>query len=106
MSWSVYMILCSDSSLYTGITTDVGRRFRQHASQKGAKYFRRCQPRYIVFIEEGHSRGSAARRERAIKQLSRDGKLQLIAEYPDSFDDDKITLSALMLEESMKAGKF
>ena len=86
MRWSVYMILCSDSSLYTGITTDVDRRFRQHASQKGAKYFRHCQPQRIVFVEEGHSRGSASQREAAIKKMKREGKLQLIAEYPGGFD--------------------
>lgn len=73
------MILCSDSSLYTGITTDIDRRFRQHASQKGAKYFRRCQPERMVFVEDGHTRASASQREAIIKKMKREDKLQLIA---------------------------
>ncbi len=79
MRWSVYMILCSDSSLYTGITTDVDRRFRQHASHKGAKYFRCCQPERVVFVEDGHTRASASRREAIVKKMKREDKLRLIA---------------------------
>lgn len=86
MRWSVYMLLCSDSSLYTGITTDVDRRFRQHATQKGAKYFRSCLPKRVVFLEEGHTRASASQREAAIKKMKRDEKLQLIAVYSDEFE--------------------
>lgn len=78
MSWSVYMILCSDNSLYTGITTNINRRFSQHSSQKGAKYFRSREPDRIVFIEDGHNRRSASQREAAIKKMKRDDKLQLI----------------------------
>lgn len=85
--WSVYMILCSDSSLYTGITTDVDRRFHQHASQKGAKYFRSRRPERIVFVEAGHSRASASRREAAIKKLKREDKLRLFV--IDSIEVDK-----------------
>jgi len=81
-SWSVYIIHCSDDSLYTGITTDIDRRFRQHCTQKGAKYFRHCQPQRIVFVETGHSRGSASQREALIKKMKREVKLQLIASYP------------------------
>jgi putative endonuclease len=78
--WSVYIILCSDGSLYTGITTDINRRFQQHATQKGAKYFRHCQPERIVFIENGHTCSSASRREAAIKKLTRENKQKLLAE--------------------------
>ncbi|MCK9607303.1 MAG: GIY-YIG nuclease family protein [Methylomonas sp.] len=79
MEWSVYIVLCSDNSLYTGISTDVQRRFLQHQAGKGAKYFRRCQPSRIVFAEAGHSRGSAAQREAEIKRMARSDKLKLIA---------------------------
>lgn len=79
MIWSVYIIRCSDESLYTGIATDVERRFNQHISLKGAKYFRTSQPLEIVYIETGHDRSSASRREAQIKRLSRVQKLQLIA---------------------------
>jgi len=80
MNWSVYIIRCSDNTLYTGISTDVQRRFRQHAGKSGAKYFRRCQPLSIVFIEPGHSRSSASKREAAIKKMPLSGKLQIIAQ--------------------------
>jgi putative endonuclease len=79
MNWQVYIILCSDDSLYTGITTDIQRRFDQHASDRGAKYFRGRQPLKVVYREDGHTHNSAARREREIKNLERSGKLALIS---------------------------
>jgi len=78
MDWYVYVILCSDGSLYTGITTDLSRRYRQHAGQKGAKYFRGRQPEQLVYVEKNHDRRSAGQREAAIKKLSRQQKWQLI----------------------------
>ncbi|MBL0226059.1 MAG: GIY-YIG nuclease family protein [Geobacteraceae bacterium] len=79
MNWQVYMILCSDDSLYTGITTDIQRRFLQHASGRGAKYFRGHRPLEVVYREEGHTRSSASKREREIKSLERPDKLALIS---------------------------
>lgn len=79
MEWSVYMIQCSDGSLYTGISTDVERRFSQHVSGKGAKYFRGRQPIGIVYLEKGHSRQSASRREHAIKKMPPAQKRALLA---------------------------
>jgi putative endonuclease len=82
--WTVYIIRCSDDSLYTGITTDLERRFREHASTpKGARYFSGRRPEAVVFAESGHTRSSASKREAAIKQLSRFAKLQLIATVAD-----------------------
>ncbi|UCE76737.1 MAG: GIY-YIG nuclease family protein [Gammaproteobacteria bacterium] len=78
MNWQVYMILCSDDSLYTGITTDVARRLAQHAARRGARYFRARRPREIVYLESGHSRSSASRREALIKRLKRADKQALI----------------------------
>ena len=78
MNWQVYMILCSDDSLYTGITTDVARRLEQHAALRGARYFRARRPRAIVYLESGHSRSSASRREALIKRLKRPEKEDLI----------------------------
>lgn len=72
------MILCSDDSLYTGITIDVARRFNQHADQQGAKYFRGRQPKQLVYVETGHDRSSASKRESVIKKLPRSEKLQLL----------------------------
>jgi len=78
MSWLVYIIICSDNTLYTGITTDLQRRFDQHAAGRGAKYFRGRKPLQIVYQESGHTRSSASIREAEIKTLSRIEKNLLI----------------------------
>jgi len=78
-TWFVYIIHCSDDSLYTGITTDLERRYKQHSQQQGAKYFRGRQPKELVYQEGGHNRSTASKREIEIKKLSRVNKLQLIA---------------------------
>ena len=77
MNWHIYIILCSDDSLYTGITTDVERRFRQHADGRGAKYFRGRQPMRLLYLERGHTRSSAAKREAEIKGMKRADKCLL-----------------------------
>ena len=74
----VYILRCKDGSLYTGITTDIQRRFQQHASGKGAKYFRGRQPLQVVYQESGHTRSSACKREVAIKNMARTEKLALV----------------------------
>jgi len=78
MNWQVYIILCSDATLYTGITNDLARRYRQHADCRGARYFRGRRPVEVVYLESGHSRGSASRREAAIKKLPRGDKINLL----------------------------
>lgn len=78
MPWQVYIILCSDDSLYTGITTDIERRLAQHANGTGAKYFRGRSPQRLVYLESGHDRSSASRREAEIKRLRPAEKRQLI----------------------------
>ena len=83
MQWLVYMIEACDGSLYTGITTDMERRWRQHHSGSGAKYFRGRTPRRLVYLEGGHDRSSASRREALIKRLSTDKKRAL----PNSADN-------------------
>lgn len=78
MNWLVYIILCSDDTFYTGITTDLQRRFDQHAAGRGAKYFRGRQPLQVVYQESGHTRSSASMREAEIKSLARTEKSILI----------------------------
>ena len=79
MNWTVYIIRCDDDTLYTGVTTDVERRFREHRDlPAGAKYFNGRKPLEVVYREGGHSRSSAAQREAAIKKFSRAEKLELI----------------------------
>lgn len=78
-NWYVYIIRCADSSLYTGVTTDLERRFNEHLhGKKGAKYFRRTSPLEIAYREPVLNRSEAIRREAEIKALSRPEKLQLI----------------------------
>jgi putative endonuclease len=78
MNWRVYIILCSDGTLYTGISSDPERRFAQHDGRRGARYFRGRCPVRLVYLEGGHDRGSASRREAAIKKLPRREKLKLL----------------------------
>jgi len=78
-TWSLYIIEASDESFYTGITTDVERRFEEHLQcRKGAKYFNGRKPISVVYREDGHSRSSASRREAEIKKLSRSEKESLV----------------------------
>ncbi len=78
MDWKVYIILCSDSTLYTGITIDIEKRFTAHNNQTGAKYFRGRSPEKIIYLETGYDRSMASKRESVIKKLSRIQKMQLI----------------------------
>lgn len=78
-NWCVYVIRASDDSLYTGITTDIRRRWSEHrGGRAGAKYFRGRQPGRLVFLETGHNRSTASQREAQLKKMSREEKLKLI----------------------------
>ncbi|MGK0289682.1 MAG: putative endonuclease [bacterium] len=78
LTWQVYIILCSDETLYTGITNNIERRFEQHRTGTGAKYFRGRQPKQIVYLENKHNRSTASKRESQIKKMKRNKKLLLI----------------------------
>ncbi len=75
----VYILQCKDESLYTGIATDVERRFKEHRDGIGARYTRAHQPEKIIYREEAATRSGALKREAQIKALSREKKLDLIA---------------------------
>jgi len=78
--WWVYIVACSDESLYTGITTDRERRIAEHNnSKKGAKYTRNRRPVDLVYSEMHPDRSTASKREYEIKKLSRAEKLKLIS---------------------------
>lgn len=78
-AYFVYILECSDGSLYTGIAKDVEKRLDEHNnSDKGAKYTKARRPLKLLHVEQLESRSSALRREYAIKQLSRLQKLELI----------------------------
>ena len=79
MNWFIYMIKCSDASLYTGVTTDVERRFKEHKeSKKGSKYARAKIPLRVVYTETCANRSEAQIREAQIKKLTHKEKVQLI----------------------------
>ncbi|PIV01598.1 hypothetical protein COS54_00745 [Candidatus Shapirobacteria bacterium CG03_land_8_20_14_0_80_39_12] len=78
MSWFLYLVQGKDSSLYTGITTDIQRRVKEHNQKKGAKALRGKLPVKLVYQEVFSDKISAAKREIEIKKLRREEKLELI----------------------------
>ena len=79
--WYVYVVRCSDRSLYTGITTDVTRRIEEHNNKRGARYTRSRCPVTLVYRERVADRGAALRREYEIKRMTAEGKLELVAKH-------------------------
>jgi putative endonuclease len=76
--WSVYVLQCSDGSLYTGIAKDVTARLVQHNAGKGAAYTRTHLPVTLLYQEDRMTRSKALLREMAIKRLPRQKKEQLV----------------------------
>ena len=76
--WHLYLIRCRDGSLYTGIATDVARRFSDHAAGRGAKYLRGRGPLELVMQIEVGDRSRALRLENRIKRLPRSMKERLL----------------------------
>lgn len=74
----VYILRCADDSLYTGITTDVERRFKQHLAGTASHYTAAKKAVEIVYTETAESKSVALKREAEIKRLSRESKLALI----------------------------
>jgi len=74
----IYLLQCADKSIYTGITTDVDRRFKEHQEGKGGNYTRAHKAVKILYTEEHKDRSSASKREAEIKKFSREEKLKLI----------------------------
>lgn len=74
----VYILRCSDMTLYTGWTNDLEKRVATHNKGKGAKYTKCRLPVELVYFEECTDKSAALKREYAIKQLSRAEKIDLI----------------------------
>lgn len=75
----VYILSCSDGSLYTGTTNDVEKRMKVHKSGKGSKYVRARSPFRLVYSEEVENKSVALKREFEIKKMRREDKLQMIS---------------------------
>lgn len=78
MPWYLYVARCSDASLYTGITTDISRRIKEHNSKKGAFYTKNKTPVELVYQEIAPNQSEARKREAYIKSLPREKKLDLV----------------------------
>lgn len=72
--WIVYLLRCSDKSLYCGITNDPSRRLKEHQTGKGAKYTRSRLPVAMVYTEAVSSKSIALKRELVIKKLPKKEK--------------------------------
>jgi putative endonuclease len=84
-AWHVYILRCADGSLYTGVTTDLQRRLREHNSAGGgARYTRSRRPVRLVYAERAACRSTACRRECLLKRFRRTEKEALIASADDS----------------------
>lgn len=77
-TWYLYILRCRDGTLYTGITTDVDKRFEAHATGKGAKYTRGRGPLTLVYRETCGDHSAALKRELEIKKLTRQEKEALV----------------------------
>ena len=82
MAWHVYIIECSDGSLYTGITNDLDKRTAAHNDGRGAKYTKSRRPVRLRFSEPAADRKNASQREYAIKSLRKAEKMRLITPEP------------------------
>ena len=82
--WHLYLLRCHDGSFYAGITTDVERRFRQHAQGRGAKYTRAHPPERVLGSRAFADRASASRAEHALKRQPKQRKLDWLLGTADA----------------------
>jgi putative endonuclease len=78
MAFYVYILQCIDGSFYTGYTKDIDQRTKQHTEGKGARYTKAHKPQKLAYTETYGSRSDAMKREREIKKLSHQQKMNLI----------------------------
>jgi putative endonuclease len=78
MRYFCYILECADGTYYTGWSTDPVRRECQHNAGRGARYTRTRRPAKLVYVEEQADKVSAQRRERRIKEMTRETKGRLI----------------------------
>jgi len=84
-AWSIYVLRCDGTALYTGITTDVARRFREHCrgGARAARYTRACRTLELVYSREIGARSLALQAEYRLKRLPAASKQHLIRQVPD-----------------------
>jgi putative endonuclease len=81
--WYVYVVKCKDSTYYTGITTNIERRVRQHNGllAGGARYTSARRPVELAYLEQAQDRSVASKREYQVRKLTRQQKQQLVQRY-------------------------
>jgi putative endonuclease len=82
--WYLYIVRCRNGSLYTGIATDVERRFAEHQANKGSKYLRGRGPLKLVFTKQIGKKELALKIERLVKRLPKLKKEKLIKANNDN----------------------
>ena len=86
-AWFVYILSCSDGSLYTGITTDLERRIQQHNSGNGAKYTRGRRPVELIYSRTCDDHSDALKQEHSIKRMSKQKKWLMIEQASETESD-------------------
>nr|WP_086108067.1 GIY-YIG nuclease family protein [Xenorhabdus vietnamensis] len=81
-NWYIYLIRTRGGLLYTGITTNISRRFMQHAAGKGAKFLRGKGPLTLVYQSPVRNQGMALKVEYRVKRLSKQQKERLVIDQP------------------------
>lgn len=85
--WFVYLVRAESGALYCGISDDPQRRFEQHRSGRGARFFHASPAQALVYVESCVGKGAALRRERAIKRLAKPAKELLVQGCMQPADD-------------------
>ncbi len=78
MAWYLYLLECSDGSIYTGITVDVEARYAAHVAGRGARYTRSHRPTRLLASVEYTDRSTASKAEYAMKQLTAEQKRAVV----------------------------
>lgn len=76
--WFVYILLCEDGTLYTGISNNVEKRFADHKTGRGARYTKSHKPVKIIYCQKAISRSEALKREQEIKEYTREQKIKFL----------------------------
>lgn len=80
--WYVYILLCADDSLYTGISPDPKKRFEEHKKGRGGAYTRSHKPMKLLYVKKFSSKSKALKREIQIKKMPRSTKIGLLKPRP------------------------
>ena len=88
-NWSVYILKCSDDSLYCGSTNNIEKRIKLHNNGKGAKYTRGRSPVSLIAIKDGMTKSQALSLEFKIKKQKRENKVAFLLNFCIIDNSDK-----------------